>query len=91
MKLSIGAAKVHRTLFNANSSDALIHASATPIQRATNAGRQQQSVHPQPQGESGYGIVQVSSFLGSTKQNRMVKEALSADFADQVKPVTCDF
>jgi hypothetical protein len=36
--------------------------------------------------DSGCGIVEVSSFLGSSKQNRMVKEALSADFADQVTP-----
>lgn len=62
-------------------------ASVTAIQRATNAVQQQQhqTSPSQPQGESGYGIVQVSSFLGSAKQNRMVKEALSADFADQVK------
>jgi hypothetical protein len=84
------ALKAYRSLFNAHSSDALIHVSATSIQRSTNAGQQQQPLHPQPLGESGYGIVQVSSFLGSTKQNRMVKEALSADFADQVKPVTYD-
>jgi hypothetical protein len=37
--------------------------------------------------DSGCGIVEVGSFLGSSKQNRMVKEALSADFADQVTAV----
>jgi hypothetical protein len=32
--------------------------------------------------------VQVGSFLGASKQTRKVKEALSADFADQVTCTT---
>ena len=55
------------------------------MQQQQQQQQQQQTSPSQPQDESGYGIVQVSSFLGSAKQNRMVKEALSADFADQVE------
>jgi hypothetical protein len=63
------------------------HVSAATPRHAPEVARQQQQ-NSQLQDNSGYGIVDVSSFLGSTKQNRMVKEALSADFADQVNVQT---